>query len=120
MASENSLPKRILMFGATGLIGKYIISELYNARSSFDKIGFFTSPKTNETKSDEVNGWKAKGIEVIVGDMNSEDDVKKAFQGAHLPSKHHYPLLTVHRLRYRHFSTRPRCDSFATSPPEAR
>jgi nucleoside-diphosphate-sugar epimerase len=118
MASETPLPKRILMFGATGVIGKYIISELYNARSSFEKIGFFTSPKTAGTKSEEVNDWRAKGIEVIIGDVNSEDDVRNAYQGAHLPSKHHYPLLITHRLRHRHFSTGTQRNSFATPSSE--
>lgn len=76
-----SIPKKVLVFGATGLIGQYIIQEIYNARSSFEKIGFFTSEATAKNKSDEVNGWKEKGVEVIVGDVNSEDDVAKAYEG---------------------------------------
>ena len=81
MATESPTPKKILVFGATGVIGKYILQELYNAQSSFGKIGFFTSSNTAETKSGEINGWKEKGIEVIVGDVNSEEDVKKAYEG---------------------------------------
>ena len=81
MATKNPIPKNILVFGATGLIGKYILQEIYNARSSFEKIGFFTSESTAKNKSNEVKGWKEKGVEVIVGDVNSEQDVAKAYEG---------------------------------------
>ena len=81
MATDIPLPKKILVFGATGVIGVYIIQELYNARTSFEKIGLFTSKSTVEKKADEVDGWKEKGVEVIVGDVNSEDDVKRAYEG---------------------------------------
>jgi thioester reductase-like protein len=37
MATDALMPKKILLFGATGVIGKYILQELYNARSSFEK-----------------------------------------------------------------------------------
>jgi len=82
MTTSNSAPAKVLVFGATGLIGQYILQEIYNARSSFEKIGFFTSEATVKNKSDEINGWKEKGIEVIVGDVNSEDDVAQAYKGA--------------------------------------
>ncbi|KAF2827552.1 NAD(P)-binding protein [Ophiobolus disseminans] len=81
MTATNSAPKKVLMFGVTGLIGQYIFQEIYNAQSSFEKIGFFTSKSTATNKPDEVNGWKEKGVEVIVGDVNSEDDVAKAYEG---------------------------------------
>lgn len=84
MANE-SVPKKILVFGATGLIGQYIIREIYNARSSFEKIGFFTSESTAKNKAEEIEEWKKKGVEVIVGDVNSEDDVAKAYEGVYLP-----------------------------------
>ncbi|KAF2629979.1 NAD(P)-binding protein [Macroventuria anomochaeta] len=79
MASE--LPKRVLIFGATGVIGKFIIEEIVNARSAFDKIGLFTSPETAKNKRDEINGWEEKGVDINVGDVNSEEDVKKAYEG---------------------------------------
>lgn len=80
MAFE-ALPRKVLIFGATGTIGQYILQELYKARTSFEKIGFFTSANTAQNKADEVNGWKEKGIDVIVGDVNFEKDVKKAYEG---------------------------------------
>jgi hypothetical protein len=67
----------------TRLIGRpnTVLQELYNTQSSFGKIRFFTSSNTAEMKSGVINGWKEKGIEVIVGDVNSEEDVKKAYEG---------------------------------------
>jgi nucleoside-diphosphate-sugar epimerase len=86
-------PRKILVFGATGVIGKYILQEIVNARSSFDKIGLFTSSSTVENKSQEIQKWKDGGVEVIVGDVSSEEDVKKAYQGK--SSVHHEgPSLT--------------------------
>jgi hypothetical protein len=81
-AMSSPLPKKILVFGATGVIGKYIIREIVNAQSSFDRIGLFTSPQTAETKSSELDGWRDAGVEVIVGDVTSEADIKKAYEGA--------------------------------------
>jgi uncharacterized protein YbjT (DUF2867 family) len=81
MSEVDSLPSKILVFGATGLIGQHIIREIYNERSSFKKIGFFTSESTAKNKTDELDDWKKKGVEVIVGDVNSEDDVTKAYEG---------------------------------------
>jgi nucleoside-diphosphate-sugar epimerase len=79
---SSPLPKRILVFGATGVIGKYIIREIVNGRSSFEKIGLFTSPLTAETKSSELDVWRGAGVEVIVGDVTSEADIKEVYEGA--------------------------------------
>jgi hypothetical protein len=81
MTEVDSLPRKILVFGATGTIGQYIIQEIHNAGSSFEKIGFFTSESTAKNKANEIEGWKKKGIEVIVGNVNSEEDVAKAYKG---------------------------------------
>jgi aspartate-semialdehyde dehydrogenase len=75
------VPKNILVFGATGVIGKHIIQEIVNAQPSFDKIGLFTSASTVESKAEEINNWKNKGVDVIVGDVSSEDDVKRSYEG---------------------------------------
>ena len=88
MAVNTELPSKILVFGATGAIGKYIILELYHARTSFTKIGFFTSHSTAKSKPDEVQGWKDKGVEVIIGNVNSEEDVAKAYEGTCGRSSH--------------------------------
>lgn len=88
MAHITPTPRKILLFGATGTIGKYICSELIRARTSFDKIGVFTSPSTAANKSGEINSWKKQGIEVIVGDVNSEEDLAKAYEGTLSPCRY--------------------------------
>jgi uncharacterized protein YbjT (DUF2867 family) len=94
MTTSNSTPKKILVFGATGLIGQHIIREIYNAESSFEKIGLFTSESTANNKSDELKGWKEKGVDVIIGDVSSEDDVAKACEGMCHPGE--YRVLNVY------------------------
>lgn len=75
------ISSKVLVFGATGVIGSYIIQELQKAQPSFEKLGLFTSPATAKSKSEEIKGWKGKGVDVIIGDVNSEEDVKKAYEG---------------------------------------
>ncbi|KAK7192849.1 NAD(P)-binding protein [Paraphaeosphaeria sporulosa] len=65
------LPKKILVFGATGVIGKYIISGLVDAKASVEKIGIFTLPTTVENQD----------VEVLVGNVESEADVTRAYDG---------------------------------------
>lgn len=81
MASNDAIPRKVLIFGATGVIGRFIAEEMYKARSSFEKIGLFTSEATAKNKAEEISGWKEKGLDVIVGDVNSEEEVLKAYEG---------------------------------------
>jgi hypothetical protein len=76
-----SAPKDILLFGATGLIGTYILQALVNAKSSFGRLGIFTSPGTIEQKGAEIQSLKDKGVEIFVGHIESEADVLKAYNG---------------------------------------
>lgn len=88
MATEAPVPKRILLFGATGVIGKYILQELVAAKNSFEKIAIFTSPGTADKKKEEVDTLREKGVEVIVGDVHNEGQVAKVYEGKfslHLP-----------------------------------
>ncbi|ORY00910.1 isoflavone reductase family protein [Clohesyomyces aquaticus] len=78
---EASIPKKILLFGATGVIGKDIVDALVEAQSSFEKIGIFTSPGTAKSKADFIEKLKNSGVEVVVGDVNSAADVSKAYEG---------------------------------------
>jgi nucleoside-diphosphate-sugar epimerase len=80
MASEGALPKKVLLFGATGVIGIYILQALIESKASFEKIGIFTSPGTAENKKDDIDSLKAKGVDVVVGDVHDEGDVKKAYE----------------------------------------
>lgn len=80
MPNESTVPKKVLVFGATGVIGKYILAALVEGKSSFDKIGIFTSAETVETKKTEIDQAKSNGVDIVVGDVNSEEDVKRALQ----------------------------------------
>jgi FlaA1/EpsC-like NDP-sugar epimerase len=111
MATNNSVPKKVLVFGATGTIGQHIIREIYNARSSFDKIGIFTSESTAKNKPEVVDDWKKKGVEVIVGDVNSETDVENAYKGVFSSKQHRKQILMSTRLRYRHLCVGSKCHS---------
>lgn len=80
----------ILIIGATGNIGKPITTHIVAAKSSFGRIAILTSQNTATQKAGEIEALKAEGVEIFVGDLGSEEDVKKAFQGIsrdppHLP-----------------------------------
>lgn len=106
MAFETS--KRVLIFGATGVIGRYIIQEVVNAKSSFEKIGLFTSPETARNKPDEISHWEEKGVDIHVGDVNSEEDVKKVYEGTFEATLSvPFNALIGFRIRYYHLSPRP-------------
>jgi uncharacterized protein YbjT (DUF2867 family) len=79
--SSSPTPSKILLFGATGVIGKFILEQLIDASPAFKKIGIFTSPGTAQSKGEDLAKFKDKGVEVVVGDVNSESDVKRAFEG---------------------------------------
>ena len=72
---------KILIFGGTGTIGRYITSALLSAKPSFQQLVLFTSPNSAKEKSQLLDGWKSKGLSVIVGDLTSEADVTAAYDG---------------------------------------
>ncbi|KAJ5785448.1 uncharacterized protein N7503_010660 [Penicillium pulvis] len=74
-------PKNLLIFGATGTIGSFILDAILPARSQFDRVAIFTSPRTAETKAAYLEKLKAQNIEVIVGDVEDEDAVRAAYTG---------------------------------------
>ncbi|KAK0103128.1 hypothetical protein ONS95_000696 [Cadophora gregata] len=76
MAKEN-----LLILGGTGYIGSYILDQIVKAKDSFGNIAIFTSPRTAEAKSGLLDSLRAKGVGVIVGDVNKPEDLLKAFQG---------------------------------------
>lgn len=78
--ATSPVPSKILLFGATGVIGKFILEQLIEAKPAFEKIGIFTSPGTAEKKADAIKKLKERGVEVVVGDVNAEEDVKKAYE----------------------------------------
>jgi FlaA1/EpsC-like NDP-sugar epimerase len=72
---------KVLIIGATGVIGKPITEQVIAAKSSFERIAILTSANTVETKVDEIKSLKDNGVEVFVGDLGVEADVKKAYEG---------------------------------------
>lgn len=73
--------KRILIFGATGLIGRHIVQQILIRKGDFDRIAIFTSPDTVESKVKEIKQLEAEGAEILVGSLMNEADVRKAYQG---------------------------------------
>ena len=75
MAETNSL----LIVGATGLIGTYILNAILSAQPPFQKVGIFTSPGTAESKKALIQDLESKGVQIHVGDIKNADDVSKAY-----------------------------------------
>lgn len=73
--------KNILIFGATGLIGQHITNAILSNKDKFERIVIFTSPNTIWTKSDEIDQLKARGAEIIAGEITSEQAVTEAYSG---------------------------------------
>ena len=71
---------RVLIFGATGVIGHFITSEIVDAKSDFQRIAIFTSPATVESKAAEIQNLRDDGVEIIIGDVNNDEDVANAYR----------------------------------------
>ncbi|KAK5120742.1 hypothetical protein LTR85_006100 [Meristemomyces frigidus] len=71
---------KVLVFGATGVAGQFLVESLLSARSSFVSIGIFTSPNTASSKAGQIQELKDLGVAVHVGDIASEDEVLKAYE----------------------------------------
>ena len=83
-------PRNILLFGATGNIGSFILDAILAARGEFDRIAIFTSQATATAKKDFLDNLKrTKNVEVLVGDLQDEDAVRKAYDGMSLLSASH-------------------------------
>ena len=77
-------PRNLLLFGATGQIGTFILDALLSARDKFERIAIFTSQNTVETKADSLAQLKKNGVEIIVGEISDEEAVGKAYEGMNL------------------------------------
>lgn len=77
----------ILVFGATGAIGTFIINELTRelGAGTYKRLAIFTSPSTVENKVDTINGLKGHGVEIFVGDVADKDYVRQVLEGSTLP-----------------------------------
>lgn len=73
--------KKILVLGATGLIGKVLLNALVNAKDNFERIGIFTSAETLRNKNRLIESFKSRGVDVFEGDLDNDDDVLTAYKG---------------------------------------
>ena len=71
----------ILVFGATGTIGRYLVEALIENKSSFRKIAVFTSPQSATEKSDVFAKLKDRGVEIITGDLADEEGIANIYNG---------------------------------------
>jgi nucleoside-diphosphate-sugar epimerase len=76
-----SPPKNILVIGATGVIGRFLIGELIASKQSFGRLAIATSQNTIERKSAGINTLKGQGVEVIVADITNTGDIQRAYEG---------------------------------------
>jgi len=75
-------PSRILIFGGTGTIGRYITSSLLHANPPFQQVTLFTSPASHTSKAPLLTNWQSQGLSLIVGDLTSESDIRAAYQNS--------------------------------------
>lgn len=73
--------ENILLFGATGYIGTYILAKILKSRADFGRIVVFTSPATFQAKLDHIESLKKQGVEIITGDVTKESQIVKAYEG---------------------------------------
>ncbi|KAJ6074904.1 uncharacterized protein N7446_002681 [Penicillium canescens] len=76
-----SLAKNILLFGATGTIGSFILDAILPVRAQFNRVAIFTSPHTAETKAAHLEKLKEQNVEVIIGSVEDEEAIKAAYEG---------------------------------------
>lgn len=81
------LAKNILVFGATGNIGSFILDAILPERSQFGRIAIFTSPDATGSKASQLNRLREQGVEVITGNVDNEEAVEAAYEGMSLLSK---------------------------------
>jgi 1-deoxy-D-xylulose 5-phosphate reductoisomerase len=84
MAATSTPPftsKNILFFGATGTIGLPILKVILENKSLFDRLVVFTSPGGSDAKKSLLEDWKASGVQIIEGDLASEEQVLAAYEG---------------------------------------
>ncbi len=72
---------KILIIGSTGSIGKPITNQIISAKASFGRIAILTSQNTVTNKAEHIGYLREKGVDVLVGDLGVEIDVKNAYKG---------------------------------------
>lgn len=73
--------KKILVFGATGVVGKVLTNALLNTKGFFESIGIFTSVDSATSKKELLDEYESRGAKIIIGDIYKDEDVLEAYQG---------------------------------------
>ena len=73
--------QNVLIIGATGIIGTYITEAIVTHKSEFGRVAVLTSKKTLVEKVREICALESWGVEVFVGDLDDEKNVKEAYRG---------------------------------------
>ena len=81
LTKNDNMARKVLIIGATGTIGTHITTAIANASSQFEKVAIFTSPATAEGKKGVIEELKRKNVEIITGDINDDEQLKKALSG---------------------------------------
>lgn len=81
MSLHSYTPRNLLIFGATGYIGQYIVKAILKDRSAIGRIVVFTSKSSARNKVEHLQSLKSQGVEVIVGDVTQSEDIRKAYNG---------------------------------------
>ena len=72
----------ILVFGATGVIGKYLIQALLDSKDSFGTITAVTYPDSYEAKKDAFQKLKDQGAQIAAINIDDEDAIRKLYKGS--------------------------------------
>lgn len=74
---------RVLLIGASGLLGKAIQNALLMNKGKFEKLGVLTSSSAlpNPSKDEYWASLRARGVEIIKVDFGDNDALVKAFSG---------------------------------------
>lgn len=73
--------KRILILGATGVIGEVLARAALNDRDQLERVGVFTSAATAASKPELLDSFRARGANIVIGDINDETAVRNSFEG---------------------------------------
>lgn len=74
-------PRRLLIFGATGLIGSHVLRALLDANSEFDEIRVFTSEETVKTKAVTIDRIEKDGATIFIGNLEDDEDIRRGYNG---------------------------------------
>ncbi|KAK5036049.1 hypothetical protein LTR13_005619 [Exophiala sideris] len=73
--------RNILILGATGVIGTYIIRAIVDAKEQFGRICIYTSNRTLMEKMADIAALEDWGVEIFTGRLESERSFKRACEG---------------------------------------